>query len=92
MFSCLKQRLSKTNNKALNSKVSLFSCTAHSLSFKIYLSSSGDTVFDYFHRWPQSRGYSLLSLGNSELLVLFKSKENIKGTKQYKEEAGETDD
>lgn len=78
------------NSKAVNSKVSLFSCTAHSLSFKVYFSSSEDKVFDYFHRWPQSRRYRLLSLGNSEVLVLFKSKDDIKVTEQYKEEARET--
>lgn len=80
-----------TNNRAVKSKVSLFSCTAHSLSFHINLSSSRDKIFDYFHRWPQSRRHSLLSLGDSER-VLFKSKEDINVTKQYEEEAGETDD
>lgn len=33
-----------TNSRAVNSKVYLFSCTAHSLSVKINLSSSGDTL------------------------------------------------
>lgn len=39
-----KARLSMTNSRAVNSKVYLFSCTAHSLSVKINLSGSGDTV------------------------------------------------
>lgn len=68
-----KQRLSMTTNRAVNSK-GLSSAALHSLSFKMNLPSSRDAVFDYFHRWPHRRGYSLLSLGDSELLVLFKCK------------------
>lgn len=61
-------------------------------SVKINLSSSGDTVLDYFQRWPQSKGYRVLSLGDLEHLVLFKSKDVMKVTQQYSGEAGERDD
>lgn len=78
-----------TNSRAVNAKVYLFSCTAHSLSAKINLPSSGDTVLDYFQRWLQSRGYRVLSLEDLERLVLFKSKDVMKVTQRYSGEAVE---